>query len=188
MLETGSGMYGLVNKGIEQFIVARYGAPAWRRVAERAGEVPEVFISMEAYPDSLSYAIVGAAAEELSLGAAELLEAFGEYWVLYTAEQGYGELLEAAGDNLLEFLGNLDSLHARVALTYADLKPPSFKLVPAGERSVDVHYHTSRDGLAPMMIGLLKGLSRRFAEPIEIEQTAARSHGAPHDVFRVTWV
>jgi hypothetical protein len=181
-------MYGLVNKGIEQFIVARYGAPAWQRITERAGEVPEVFISMEAYPDPLTYSLVGAAVEELSVGAAELLEAFGEYWILYTAEQGYGGLLEVSGANLEEFLRNLDSLHARVALTYTELRPPSFKVVAAGERCVDLHYHSGREGLAPMMIGLLKGLSKRFDEPIEVEQTSARSQDAPYDVFRVTWV
>lgn len=181
-------MYGLVNKGLEQFITARYGESAWKRVAARAGEVPEVFIGMEAYPDPLTYALVGAAAEELSVGAADLLQAFGEYWILYTAEQGYGGLLEASGSNLRQFLGNLDSLHARVALTYTELRPPSFKLVAAGERSVDLHYHTFRDGLAPMMIGLLEGLAKRFDERIEIERIEARSEGADHDVFRVTWV
>jgi len=41
-------------------------------------------------------------------------KAFWEYWILFTAEKGYGEMLNLAGSTLPDFLKNLDMLHGRV--------------------------------------------------------------------------
>ncbi len=48
---------------------------------------------MKPYPDDLTYKLVGAACEVLNASAEDVLKAFGEYWILFTAEKGYGEML-----------------------------------------------------------------------------------------------
>ena len=95
-------MYGLVNKGLKGFILQEYGELAWDKVCSRTGLVQKVFVTMEAYDDALTYDLVGAAVEELGVSPQSLLERFGEYWILYTAEEGYGELLEAGGGRTCE--------------------------------------------------------------------------------------
>ena len=180
-------VYGLVNRGLAEFISSRYGAKAWQDIRARVEGIPQVFVAMEAYPDSLTYDLVGATCEALSVEAGPLLENFGEYWILYTAEQGYSGLLDASGADLVSFLGNLDNLHARVAVSYTELRPPSFELEEIREGVVDLHYHSERPGLTPMMVGLVRGLAKRFGEEVEVEVVRSRSSGAEHDVFRVSW-
>lgn len=55
------------------------------------------------------------------------MQAFGGFWVQFTATEGYSELMDMSGDNLPEFLQNLDNLHAGVGVSFPQLKPPSFE-------------------------------------------------------------
>lgn len=161
----------------------RFGEETWETIKQKAEVDIDVFLSMEAYPDDLTHRLVKAASVELGMSAAEILQAFGEYWILYTAKQGYGEMIDRGGDNLPEFLQNLDNLHARVGLSFPQLKPPSFQCTHIQEDSLNLHYHSTRMGLAPMVIGLLKGLGKKFQTEIDITQTVSSAQGAAHDEF-----
>jgi len=181
-------MYGLVNQALEDFVKQGFGDAAWNRVRDGAGISLDMFVSMDSYPDEVTYKLVGAATEVLGLNTAQILEAFGEHWVLYTAQAGYGEMLAMFGSDLRAFLLNLDNLHSHVAMTFPDLRPPSFKVEPVdGSDSLLLHYRSQRAGLAPMVIGLLKGLGKRFSQDISIAQTAHRGPD-DHDVFRIDYV
>ena len=181
-------MYGLVNQAIEDFVKRGFGDVAWKEIKDNAGVNLEMFVSMDSYPDDVTYKLVGAATEVLKLDAAEILEAFGEHWVLYTAQEGYGQMLSMFGSSLEEFLLNLDNLHSHVGLTFPALRPPSFQVERIeGDPGLLLHYRSERVGLAPMVIGLLKGLGRRFSQDIEVRQTAHRGP-ADHDIFRIDYV
>lgn len=178
-------MYGLVNKAVEDLVCSKFGDEAWSQIVEKAGIETDSFVSMESYPDEVSYKLVMAASEVLRLEPAAVLEAFGEYWTMYTVSEGYGELMAMFGSNLKEFLGNLDRLHGHVQMGFPNLKPPSFKVEDvAGEPALLLHYHSEREGLAPMVLGLVKGLAQRFSEAIDIVQVAYRGPGS-HDIFRI---
>lgn len=177
-------MYGLVNRAIQQLVVSQAGELGWRRVCEQAGVGDEGFLAVEAYPDDLTYRLVAAVSAELGISAEQTLEAFGEYWILYTAEEGYAEVLQAGGANLREFLGNLNDMHARIETVYPRMVVPEFDVEDAGPGAFRLHYRSHREGLAPMVVGLLKGLGRRFGQSLVIEHEVRR-HEAGHDVFRV---
>ena len=169
-------MYGLVNKAVVDLVVNKFGQDAWNAIKKKAEVDIDVFVSMDGYPDDITYRLVGAASEVLKLPAEKVLEAFGEYWVLYTAAEGYGPMLDASGKTLREFLENLDALHARVALTMPQLKPPRFRLKPVDDKTMLLEYHSTRQGLAPMVVGLLRGLSVRFNTPIEVTHASRDGH------------
>ena len=97
-------MYGLVNKAIEGLVTDNYGKDTWIKVREGAGVGEDEFISNEGYPDKMTYDLVEAACNVLQLPADAILKSFGEYWVLTTASKGYGDLMDAAGDNMADFL------------------------------------------------------------------------------------
>jgi len=175
----GVAVYGLVNKAIQDFAVTAGGEDAWERIRERAEVEALAFVSMQSYPDELTYRLVGAAAEVFDRPADELLRDFGRHWILYTGREGYGPLLQNAGATLREFLHNLDALHARVALSMPDLHPPSFICEDAGEGRMTVRYFSERTGLAPMVVGLLEGLGALFGQDVRVTHVAAR--GASHD-------
>jgi len=181
-------MYGLVNQAVEDFARRGFGDAAWTQICEKAGVNLEMFVSMDSYPDEVTYKLVGAAAEVLELDASQVLEAFGEHWVLYTAKEGYGQMLSMFGSNLEEFLLNLDNLHSHVGMTFPALRPPSFQVERIdGDPGLLLHYRSERAGLAPMVIGLLKGLGRRFSQPISVRQTTHRGLD-DHDVFRIDYI
>ena len=176
-------MYGLVNKAIEDLVTREHGEDTWWQVVEKAGLEHAGFVGMEQYPDAVTYGLVGAASEVLGVPAEQLLEAFGEFWVLYTATEGYGELLEMSGRNFEEFLNNLDNLHMRVGLNFPELQPPSFRCEKVGEGTYHLRYLSDRAGLAPMVIGLVKGLAAKFGVEIAMRPSAARGADGDHDLF-----
>ncbi|WAS94279.1 heme NO-binding domain-containing protein [Nannocystis punicea] len=177
-------MYGLVNKAVEDLVCSHYGEHTWAQIQARAGVQAPGFVSMETYPDELTYKLVDAASEVLGAPIDVVLEAVGEHWILFTARHGYGELLPMFGATLREFVANLDNMHARVGLSFAKLRPPSFVVREAGPQALELEYHSSREGLAPMVVGLLKGLARTFAEDIAVEHVHGRERGG-FDLFRL---
>lgn len=180
-------MYGLVNRAIEDMIRSEHGDETWHRVKERAGVEVDVFVSMQGYPDEVSYKLVGAASEVLGQPAASLLEAFGVHWTLYTAREGYGDLLRMGGSTFKEFMLNLHVLHTRVALSFPDLEPPSFWCTDVTDSSLRLHYQSKRQGLGPMVVGLVRGLGQMFDTAVTVRPAASREAGADHDEFLVTF-
>lgn len=51
-------MYGLVNKAIEELVLATHGEEAWDQISKKAGVHSDVFISNESYPDEVTYRLV----------------------------------------------------------------------------------------------------------------------------------
>jgi Haem-NO-binding len=181
-------MYGLVNKGIEDLVVSRFGEPSWEAIKKQAGVDVDAFVSMEAYSDEVTYKLVGAASEVLGIPAHTVLETFGEFWILFTAGEGYGPLLDIAGKDLASFLQHLDEMHTRVGVALPKLQPPSFWCTDVTPGTIRLHYRTHRRGLAPLVIGIIKGLGRRFETEVDVVHVARREAGADHDEFLVTYV
>jgi hypothetical protein len=180
-------MYGLVNKAVEELVRSEFGPAAWERIRAKAAVEEEMFISNQAYDDGITYRLVAAASEVLNLPAADILRAFGRHWVLHTARDSYGGLLEAGGKTFAEFLVNLPNFHARVELIFPDLQPPRFAILERTEQSMRLRYMTHRPGLTPFVEGLLDGLGTMFETKVTSRLVAARAEGAPHDEFLVEW-
>ena len=58
-----------------------------------------------------------------------VLDVFGDYFLYYVVAHGYDKMLKTLGDTFESFIQNLDSLHSMLALTYTQLRPPSFRSV-----------------------------------------------------------
>ncbi len=180
-------MYGMVNRAIDDLVVEHHGDVVWERIRTRAGIDVEVFISNEPYPDQMTFALVEATATELNTPAPEILEAFGRYWVLKTAQRSYGDMMAAGGRSLPEFLVALPTFHTRVSLVFPNLAPPEFECTDITENSLRLHYRSTRAGLAHFVIGLVHGLAARFHTTAVIEHLEHKANGADHDEFLVRW-
>jgi hypothetical protein len=178
-------MYGLVNIAVQDLVCSKFGEAVWLKIKEKAGVREPVFSRMAQYDDAITYNLVKSASEVLDIPPDKVLEVFGEFWVLFTGQHGYGHLFSMTGDSLKEFLFNLDNLHSRVGLNFKDLVPPSFQFEELGEDRLLMHYHSERTGLCPMVVGLLHGLSQHFKTPLEVEETACQRKGAPHCEFHL---
>jgi hypothetical protein len=71
-------------------------------------------------------------------------------------------LLELAGNTFPELLQNLNDIHFRVKSLMPDLNPPGFEVSEQTEHSLKLHYRSSRDGFIPFLVGVLRGLAKRF--------------------------
>lgn len=180
-------MYGLVNKALRDMVIQQCGEQGWEDVCGKAGADVSLFISNEPYPDALTYELVGSASERLGKTPAQLLTEFGRHWVLHTAGEGYGHLMQGGGHTLREFLLNLNHLHARVGLIFPALRPPRFECSAMEEESLILHHYTEREGLAPFVIGLIEGLCLRFELQARVTQVQNRDQGADHDAFLIDW-
>lgn len=138
---------------------------------------------MRSYPDDVTYRLVGAASEVLATPADRLLIAFGEHWMTFTAQQGYGPILRLAGGDVIEFLTNLNALHDRLRSAFPALRPPRILCSDVTADSLRVHYHSERAGLAPFVVGLLHGLGRMFGTPVEVRHDRAKGPDHDHDEF-----
>jgi hypothetical protein len=180
-------MYGLVNKAIRGLVVDNHGPEKWSEICRIADFADEDFIAMNSYPDHITYALVGAASKVLGADANQVLDLFGEYWVLYTANEGYGDLLNLSGNTLAEFLGNMDMLHSRLTGIMPTLQPPKFSTRNVTPNSLELEYRSHREGLAPMVVGLLRGLGKRFNQPCTVEHIRERETAEDCHVFKVSW-
>jgi hypothetical protein len=166
-------------------VTTRAGRCGWDAVRERAGVRGVEFASIRAYPDPLTYDLLSAASDILRCPTAQLLHALGRNWIPFAAQEGFGSLLETGGHDLRDFLLHLDSLHARLGLTMPGLVPPGFVVVEQPEGVLHVQYYSQREGLAPMVVGLLEGLGELFETPIQVSQVRERENAEDCDVFAV---
>jgi hypothetical protein len=179
-------MYGLVNRAIQQMVTTHHGEDVWQRIKSRADlQDLDFFSTYQAYPDDVTHRLVAAATQELGLSGDQIMQAFGEYWITYTASEGYDQLLDSTGETLPDFLDQLDNLHARAAVAFPDLQPPSFRCEHSADASMQLEYRSKRRGLAPMVTGLLHGLGKRFQTPVEVDQIACRDQGDATDLFQI---
>jgi len=178
-------LYGLIHRAIRDCIKENYGNAAWEKVHQDAGTNDSHFVSLQSFPDDIAFGMVAAACNAIPISAEKLLHTLGRHWVLKTAKQEYGPILDFGGRDLLSFLRNLDAMHEQVAISFSNLQQPSFHVTEDKDGTALLHYKSHRDGLSAFVVGLLSGLSEHFGEPIHVEQVKAKADGDDHDVFRI---
>ena len=178
-------MNGLINRAIEQLVVSMQGEAGWRGVCAHAGVAADGFVAMKSYDDDVTFRLVEAVSKRLDLPTDQVLEAFGMYWITYTADEGYGALMSSGGTHLREFLMNLDDLHGRVENLFPALRLPLFRVEDIAPTEYRIFYTSERGGLAPMVLGLVKGLAKRFGESVEVLHVHAKVRVDEEDIFIV---
>ena len=163
-------MYGMINKAIRTLVTREAGEEVWEQVLVASGIDEDVYEDLEAYDDGVTFSLVGATSEILDIPAGDVLEMFGVYWATDVAPKGYGEYFNAFGDDFESFVSGLDEMHVRISKMLPSLQPPSFDIEELGENHFKVHYVSQRDGLAPLAVGMLKGVALHFGGEADITQ------------------
>lgn len=179
-------MCGLLNRAIQELVETSFGVDAWERIATKVSPEAFNFIAMKKYPDELTYDLVAAVSEESGLPPEDVMESFGEYWTTYTGHVGYGDLMKMMGNDPITFLRNLDHMHARVATIYADLEPPKFVINELGPNRCEMEYHSHRPGLAPVVVGLIRGVGKMFSTELQLKLIEAKTQAVGYDRFELT--
>ncbi len=177
-------MYGMIHRGIRQMVIDAAGQAEWDAIEQTAGIGPSELISATVYDDETTIRIVSVAAQRLNRSVADCLEDFGLYWVSFTESGPYGSIMDFTGRDLVSFIANLDRMHMAVVTAMPQARVPSFSVVEAGPEGLTVHYRSERDGLEPLVRGLLRGLLQRFDIAGEVTQMASHSNAV---AFRITY-
>lgn len=180
-------MYGLINQALKELVQSRAGNQVWSDICATVGVSAEDFDAMLPYEDSLTYRLVSVTSATLAIPATELLRMFGLQWVEFTARHGYGEMMDLFGRDLKSCLKNLNRMHGHMGAMMPDLHPPRFIVEEGGEHSLTLHYHSPREGLAPLVVGILEGLAKKFHENVQIKHIA-KNERSDHDEFEVAFV
>jgi hypothetical protein len=159
-------------------VVATADQETWEKVCKRAGLPSTRFSNTTVYDDSVTYDLVEAASQELDLNPRQVLESFGRHWILFTGQEGWGPLFEMAGPDLRSFVEGLDAMHARVQASMPECRMPSFSVSTDSDGSLDVAYQSERNGLEPMVLGLLAGLAEHFDEKWNIREVGPNEDGS----------
>lgn len=161
-------MYGLVNQGVKDLVIHLTNDETWELICHDAN-VPTDYVSMQYYEDDVTYRLVGIVSKRLKIPPETVLGEFGKFWVNYTAKEGYGPLMDLFGQDFKSCLKNLNQLHTRMGMTMPQLNPPNFAYKDISEDVVELEYMSSRQGLSPMVQGLLEGLALKYKIKAKID-------------------
>ena len=174
----------MINKAIRTLVIRETNEEVWDQVLEASGIDEDVYEDLEAYDDGVTFSLVGAVSETLGIPPGDVLEMFGVYWATDVAPKGYGEYFEAFGNDFKSFVAGLYEMHVRITKMLPSLVPPAFEIEELGENHFKVHYVSQRDGLAPLAVGMLKGVAIHFGGEADIKQLEYKGTD-DHDVFEV---
>lgn len=167
-------MYGIVNKAVESLVIHVAGEAAWKEMTAAAGFPNLTLCDTENYSDDVTLNIALETCEYLDMNLDTLLHTLGKYWFSYTKLQGWHSHFKLAGENFIDVLHGLDSLHANVKDAMPDANMPAFAVFPH-EQGYKLEYHSTREGFAPMVIGILESLAESLEEKWQIEHIGQRS-------------
>eukprot|EP00198_Chlamydomonas_reinhardtii_P011701 XP_001701038.1 guanylate cyclase [Chlamydomonas reinhardtii] len=180
-----------INISVESFVREKFGDAVWEQTLSTSG-VQAGWVSSCPYPDAATYGLVITASSILGVTPAQALEAYGVYFVEYTARLGYEKLLKSLGSNMAEFLKNLNDLHLHLGMSFPAMAAPAFKCTDVGPTCLTLHYHSHRPALGPIVVGVLKGLAEQYwglgGDQLQVELLRGRDDGSDdHEVFRVSY-
>ncbi|TDG96370.1 hypothetical protein EPR50_G00239450 [Perca flavescens] len=124
--------------------------------------VQDTFMTYTVYDDILTLSLVHEACLLLDVSADVFLKLFGEHFFLFCKQAGYDTMLRTLGGNLIEFIGNLDSLHSYLALSYQEMNAPSFRVEMTDDGKMLLHYYSDRKGLYHIVPGIMEAVAREF--------------------------
>ncbi|EDM26895.1 hypothetical protein LNTAR_06604 [Lentisphaera araneosa HTCC2155] len=178
-------MYGIINRFFKDFFQQNFGEDEWSKIAKILDIEKLYFMGMKQYPDQITYGIVSVASEKLEIDQEKILYLAGTKWVDFILETEFNYVFKVFGDNLFDFMKNLDNLHFNVTNVIPGIKPPSFKCTNVTQDTLYLHYYSDRPGLDSFVEGLIMGLATFFNKKISITLQNSKDENNDHSIFFV---
>ncbi|CAI5448932.1 unnamed protein product [Caenorhabditis angaria] len=187
-------MIGWTHLCVTTLIRRKYGEEVLAEILRKAGFAEDnTFEIGTYYDDTETMRIFRVAATVLGLSVDDMWEMYGEFLITYACETGWQKMLFAMANNLQEFLDNLNSMHYfidQIAFK-SEMKGPTFQCEPFGESGLKLHYFSFRQGLFPIVKGLVRKTARILFEMdvkvqvLERNQERRKSGMVEHVIFSV---
>lgn len=179
-------MHGAIFMMLKDFVATNHGLPAWDKMLEMAGQPKmALYLPTQSYPDADAVALVKAACELTGLPPEAVLEAFGVY-IAPTLIQMYRGLVHPDWKTLDLLMNVEETIHKVVRRRNEGAEPPELRFKRINDRTLEFIYESKRQ-MAPLAMGIIKGVAKYYQEDIQITVTEAnpartvmliRRHGA----------
>lgn len=178
-------MKGVINKGIQEYAEANFGADVWETIKARARCEEFVFAPTQDYPDELTPRLIEAASAILNLPLETVQVEYGKFMVPNTLKETYPPYFALAGKSAWEFLHRLDEIHSHVTRHLENARPPRLQCKQLSARQLLIHYHSPRR-LCSVLRGLILGVGICFGQDLSVRETACMRRGDQKCTFEVT--
>ncbi|PAA69100.1 hypothetical protein BOX15_Mlig004886g1 [Macrostomum lignano] len=150
-------------------VLEKFDEKTWAKILLTAElDDYEDFQLLKGYPDRKTFLLIETISKVVGIEVPALLELYGEYFLTYAIRMNFASMIRSLGDDLSTFIVNLDSLHNLLQLTYTEMVPPSF-LGESGGPVMLVTYNSTRRGLYPIAVGLLRAVAAQiYNQVVEI--------------------
>ena len=155
-------MFGMIHRSARDMVLEHFGQVAWDQILDEAGLDDGAFVSVQSYPDEITFRLITTAAATAGLTVDQTLQAFGRHWIRAADKGPHANVMTILGGSLLESLMNLDRMHASIQIAMPDAQLPQFVILSQDERAIKLAYYSKRDGLESFVLGLLEGLLNRY--------------------------
>jgi predicted hydrocarbon binding protein len=179
-------MKGIINKGIQETIVAKYGSETWEKVKTAAHIEDVEFDINRDYPDETSVALIQGLADIRHISPAAVMIECGQYMVPNTLRKHYPTYFAMAGHTPREFLFNIANIHDRATRDLEGATPPYFDYEQMPDGRLRIHYKSQRK-LCPFLHGLILGVGNYFNQALQVKETACMHQGALECTMEVTF-
>jgi len=178
-------MHGLIHVVLKDFILSRFGEGTWRSVLGELRVTDDAAVlDLKQYDDAISVAAVHAVVTVLATTWDDALRALGAHLVEYTYTGGHLRMLESMGDNLKEFLRNLNHMHNHLERKMRGSMFPSFHITDEEEGGFRLSYASVR-GTA--LAALVEGVLPAAARLLHAQAVAMQLEAKPVLGFSATW-
>lgn len=158
-------MLGLINDCCEQLVISKFGLEAWHAIKKSANcsVKDHGFEQHGHYPDSATVDIVVAASKALDVTVDDVLELFGQFFLQYTIDKGYDNLLRCQGSTLRLWLSNLNAMHDHLQSSMPAGHFPVFwcEDCMVQEGAIVLHYFSVR---GPLLGCVVVGITKEVAK------------------------
>ena len=174
-------MLGLLNDCAEQLVITKFGLDAWHAIKESANcSVKDYGFEQHGhYPDSATVDIVVAAAAALNVTVDYVLELFGQFFLQYTIDKGYDNLLRCQGSTLRLWLSNLNAMHDHLQSSMPTGSFPVFwcENCETNKGSIILHYYSVRGALlGGVVVGITKEVAKTYFD-VEVNMVKLATQG-----------
>lgn len=184
----GRPLHGIVNRGLQLFLIEEYGEEFWRELAVSLDQ-ESGFEAMLMYDDEVTRRLMTSVARRLNCTRAEIWEGFGAFLTRSEYTASFWALLRFGGRDFSSFLASLEEVPGQVQLALPDFYLPPLKLLEPSPGQFELHCGAGLWGLGSIATGLLRAVAQecQISAQVELQNNGAQTHaGVQTEVVRIT--
>jgi len=159
-------MHGIIHAELKKFVDTNHGPDAWAAILKEAGLENKTYITICAYPDEETLAIVKAASSLTHTPAEQILESFGEF-IVQDLVNMYRSLIKPEWKTMGLLLHAEETIHRVVRMKNKRAKPPQLQFEAIGPSMLKFTYSSPRR-LSSVARGIIKGVAKHYGETVTI--------------------